>query len=254
MLLTLPANPDLKKILVLNPKGGSGKTTLAVNLAGYLANTGRSVALMDCDPQQSSISWLGNRPNTLPEIHGISAHKRNHSVTRSFQFRIPQGTEYLIVDSPAAVPDHQLIEYTHGAHAILVPVVPSAIDIAAASKLIEALLLRARVSRRMRRLGVVVNRAKQDTTAYRSLMSFLESLSISVVSILQDSQNYVRAAELGMCIHEMPFGEARCDLSRWLDLTAWLETRLGTPLTSRDFFRPQVRTDFALGRQHHRMM
>ena len=207
MLLNLPASSDLRKILILNPKGGSGKTTLAINLAGYLASTGHSVALMDFDPQQSSISWLRNRPDTLPAIHGIPAHKRDHSVTRSFQFRVPLDIEYLIVDSPAAVPEDRLIEFTPGAHAILVPVLPSAIDIRAASKLIAALLLRARVSRRMRRLGVIVNRAKENTEAYRKLMSFLDSLSISVVGVLRDSQNYVQAAELGVSVHEMPHSE-----------------------------------------------
>ena len=87
MLLNISANPDLRKIVILNPKGGSGKTMLAINLAGYLACTGHSAALMDFDPQQTSMSWLKNRPDTLPVIHGIPAHKRDHSVTRSFQFR-----------------------------------------------------------------------------------------------------------------------------------------------------------------------
>ena len=241
MHLSLPAHRDnLRKILILNPKGGSGKTTLAVNLAGYLASTGRSVGLMDCDPQQSSMCWLRNRPASLPVIHGISVYKRDHSVTRSFQFRVPQDVEYLIVDSPAAIPENQLIEYTLRAHAILVPVLPSAIDIQAASRLIAALLLQAGVSRRMRRLGVIVNRAKEDTSAYRNLMSFLDSLSISAVSVMRDSENYVRAAELGMSVHEMRYSEVRDDLMAWWRLTDWLETRLKTPLSSRDLFRPKV--------------
>jgi len=250
MLLNFPAHPDLRKILILNPKGGSGKTTLAINLAGYLASTGRSVALMDFDPQQSSICWLKNRPDKLPAIHGISAHKRNHSVTRSFQFRVPQDIEYLIIDSPAAVPEDRLIEFTLGAHAILVPVLPSAIDIQAASRLIAALLLRARLSRSMGRLGVVVNRARENTSAYRKLMSFLDRLSISVVSVLRDSQNYVRAAELGISVHEMRRSEVRKDLACWWELIAWLEARTGTPLTPRDLLHPKVSADVLFG-QHH---
>jgi chromosome partitioning protein len=246
MLLNLPANRELRKILILNPKGGSGKTTLATNLAGYLASTGRPVALMDFDPQQSSMRWLRTRPDTLAAIHGIPAHKRDPSVTRSFQFRVPQHIEYLIVDTPAAVPEDQLIDFTHGAHAILVPVLPSAIDIRAASGLIASLLLRAKVSRRMGRLGVIVNRARENTIAYRKLMSFLDRLSISVVGTLRDSQTYVRASELGLSVHEMRPSESRKDRARWPELIDWLEARLGTPLTPRDLFLPQDAPDMRI--------
>lgn len=240
MLLDLPANPGLRKIVVLNPKGGSGKTTLATNLAGYLASTGHVVALMDFDPQQSSMRWLKHRPAKLPAIHGIPAHRRDYSVTRSFQFRIPHDVEYLVVDSPAALSDDQLIEFTHGAHAILVPVLPSAIDIRAASALVASLLLRAKVSRRMGRLGVIVNRARETTIAYRNLMMFLNRLSISVVSVLRDSQNYVRAAELGVSLDELRPSETRKDLARWRKLTDWLDERVETSLTPRDLWLPNV--------------
>jgi len=240
MLRNLSTNRDLREILILNPKGGSGKTTLATNLAGYLANTGRSVALMDFDPQQSSMLWLRNRSDTLPAIYGIPAHKRDHSVTGSFQFRVPLDIEYLIVDSPAGVSEDQLIEFTHTAHAILVPVLPSAIDTQAASKLIASLLLRAQVSRRMRHLGVIVNRARENTIAYHKFMAFLDRLSITVVSVLRDSQNYVRAAELGLSVHEMRPSEVRKDLARWRRLTDWVEARVGSPLTSRDLLLPKI--------------
>ena len=237
-MLNLTGNSDLRRILILNPKGGSGKTTLATNLAGYLASSGRSVALMDFDPQQSSMRWLRNRAPKLPTIHGIPACKRDHAVTRSFQFRVPPEIEYLVIDSPAALPEDQLIEFTIGAHAILVPVLPSVIDTHAASRLIAALLMRARVSRSMRRLGIVANRTKANTRAYRNLLSFLNRLSISAVASLRDSQSYVRAAELGTSIHEMRRSDVRSELARWSDLTRWLEARLETRLTSRDLFRP----------------
>ncbi len=236
MLLSLPANANLRKILVLNPKGGSGKSTLAVNLAGYFAHRGRRVALMDFDPQQSAMQWLTRRPDECDEIYGVPAHKRDHSVTRSFQYRIPDDIEYLDVDSPAAVADDRLIVFTDGAHAIIVPVMPSAIDTRAASKLIASLLLKAKISRTMGRLGIVINRARQRTIAYRNLKAFLNRLSITAVTVLRDSQTYVRAAERGISLHEMRPSEVRPDLDSWQPLIHWVESRTATELTPRDLW------------------
>jgi chromosome partitioning protein len=144
--------------------------------------------------------------------------------------------EYLIVDSPAAVADDKLIEFTHGAHAILVPVMPSAIDTRAASKLISSLLLKAKISRTMGRLGIVINRARERTIAYRNLKAFLNRLSITAVTVLRDSQTYVRAAEQGVALHEMRPGEVRRDLETWAPLIDWVETRAATELTPRDLW------------------
>jgi chromosome partitioning protein len=242
MLLSLPARPDLRKILILNPKGGAGKTTLATNVAGYLANQDRSVALMDFDPQQSSMRWLKKRPCSLPPIHGIAAHARDHSVTRSFQYRVPLSIEYLVVDTPAGIPPERLIDFTRGAHAILVPVLPSSIDIRAASELISALLLRAKLSRRMGRLGIVVNRARENTKAFKKLIAFLDRLSISAVTVLRDSQNFVRGGELGVSIHDMRPSEVHKDMGRWRELAQWLESRLDCPLTARDLYDPSAKS------------
>ena len=126
--------PTVQKIVVLNPKGGSGKSTIATNLAAYYAWKGRNVALMDHDPQGSSMRWLKLRPPELPAIHGIAAYERKMGVTRAFALRTPPGTERLIVDTPAALTSLQMPELTQDAHAIVVPVMPSEIDIHAASR------------------------------------------------------------------------------------------------------------------------
>ena len=200
MRLSVPGHKDLRKIVVLNPKGGCGKSTLATNLAGYLAKQGNSVAIMDFDPQGSSMRWLKVRPGNSAPIHGISAFDLRSSATRSWQLRVPSSVRYLIVDSPASVPAENLAELTSGAHAILIPVLPSDIDVHAASLLMKDLLLIAKVSRRMGRIGVIANRVRENTVAYRKLMRFLQSLSISVVGVLKDSQNYVHSAERGLSI------------------------------------------------------
>ena len=237
-MLIFKGSANLHRIVVLNPKGGSGKTTLAFNLAGYLATTGRKVAVIDMDRQGSSTRWLHNRSSERPKIVGISVSDSDHGATRNQCIVVPEDIEYVVVDAPAGLPDDRLIDYTCGAHAILVPVLPSDLDIHAASRLISDLLLKAQVSRRNGRLGVVANRVKERTIAYRQLRRFLSRLSITVVGHIRDSQNYTRAAVNGLCIHEMPPSRVGKDLAQWEAVTQWLERRLAMPLTPRDLLRP----------------
>lgn len=237
-MLNVPGHPELKKIVVLNPKGGSGKSTLVTNLAGMLAARDQRVALMDCDPQGSSTRWLSRRDTSRAPIHGIAAYERDAATTRSFQMRVPSDVRCLVVDTPAAVPVQDLAAYTRGAHAILVPVLPSSIDIHAVTKLVEKLLLVAKVSRRMGRLGVVANRVRENTVSFRKLKLFLNRLDIATVCQLRDSQSYVHAAEQGVCIHEMQPSRVAKDLAQWQPLIDWLALRLETPLTVRDLHNP----------------
>jgi chromosome partitioning protein len=237
-MLIFKGSANLHRIVVLNPKGGSGKTTLAFNLAGYLATTGRKVAIVDMDRQGSSTHWLHNRSSKLPKILGISVSHSDVDSTKNQCIVVPEDIEYAVVDAPAALPGDRLIDYTCGAHAILVPVLPSDLDIHAASRLISDLLLKAKVSRRNGRLGVVANRVNERTIAHRQLGLFLSRLSISVVGLIRDSQNYNRAARNGLCIHEMPPSRVGKDLAQWEAITQWLERRLVIPLTPRDLKRP----------------
>ena len=240
MLPNIPSHPDLRKIVVLNPKGGSGKSTLATNIAGFIAISGHPVALMDYDPQGSTMRWLQNRSSRSPPVHGIAAFENDNSMTRSWQVRIPDGIRYVVIDTPAALPLHDLSEFTRGTHAILVPVLPSDVDIHAASRLVANMLIVAKVSRRMGRLGVVANRVRENTLGYRKLMRFLERLSIPLIGELRDSQNYVHAANYGLSIAEMPRSRVPKDLESWTPIIGWLEKRVQTPITPRDLFRPPV--------------
>ncbi len=232
-MLELAGKKRLHKVVVLNPKGGSGKTTLAFSLAGYLATTGRNVGLLDMDRQGSSTHWLRNRPDALPKIHALPAPQG-----RSGTVVVPAEVDYVVIDAPAGLSGDELIDYTCGAHAILVPVLPSDLDIHAASRLVSQLLLKAQVSRRNGRLGVVANRVKERTVAYKQLLRFLDRLSINLVGTLRDSQNYTHAAADGRCIHEMAPSQVRRDTEQWAAITAWLESRLEQPLTARDWLRP----------------
>jgi len=221
---------DPQRIVVLNTKGGSGKTTIATNLAAYYAAAGRRVALLDLDPQGSSMRWLKQRPADAPQIHGIAGYEKRLNVTRSFALRSPPGTEYVVVDTPAALPATQMPETVRDATAIIVPVLPSDIDIHAASRCIADLLLVAKVHRSERRLVIVANRARRYTKAFQTLMRFLQSLRIPVVAVLRDSQAYIRSAETGLGLHEMKGALLQEDLDSWKPLVEWLERRSEPPL------------------------
>ncbi len=215
----------MQRILVLNPKGGSGKTTIATNLSSYFASRGDHPLLSDNDPQASSTRWLKKRKPEQAFIHGVAAFERNSRMTRAWQMRIPADAEHVVVDTPAAVMAQDMPDMTKNADAIIVPVLPSDIDIHACSRCIADLLLIAKVRRDENRIGVIANRVKRNTVIYQSLMRFLETLRIPVIATLRDSQNYVRAAELGVGLHEMKRHVVAQDLEDWEPLLAWLEAK-----------------------------
>jgi len=220
----------MKRIVVLNPKGGSGKTTLAINLASYFASRQQPTVLMDFDPQGSSVRWAKKRQSTQPPIHCIAAFEKDSRTTRAFQLRVPENTSYVIVDTPAAVESRNLPEVTREADKILVPVLPSDIDIHTCSRVIRDLLLVAKIRREDDRIGVIANRVRRNTLTYQSLIRFLQTLGIPIVATIRDSQNYVRAAELGIGVHEMKSYVAQDDVEQWKPLVDWLERPRGSQL------------------------
>lgn len=215
----------MKRIIVLNPKGGSGKTAIATNLAANFAVAGHHPALMDLDPQGSSMRWLKKRARDRAAVHGIAGFERSVTVTRSWQLRVPSDCSPLIIDTPAALDSQMLPEMTRGADAVLVPVMPSDIDIHAAARCIADLLLIAKLKRSDERIGIVANRVRGNTLVSRSLMRFLRSLDIPLIATLRDSQNYVRCAEAGVGIHELPRWQVSKDLEAWQELMQWLDSR-----------------------------
>jgi len=214
----------LNRIVILNPKGGCGKSTLATNIAACYAGRGQQPAVMDYDPQGSSMAWLKRRPDNMPSIHGIAAYKKSMQATRSWQLRVPEDTVDLIVDSPASITHDDLRELTRDSSSILVPVLPSPMDIDAASRCIADLLLVAKVNRNEGKLAVIANRTRKNTKSFNKLMRFLDSLGIPIIAVLRDSQNYVRAAEKGLGMHEMrPPSRVSPDVQQIDKIVTWLD-------------------------------
>jgi chromosome partitioning protein len=222
-VLITPSRRNLNTIVVLNPKGGCGKTTLVTNLASLYAQRGPVPAVMDCDPQGSTMRWIGKRCGNQPPIYGIPAYKKTMQATRSWQLRVPLETTQLLIDSPAGLNHDDLRELTRDATNILVPVLPSPIDIHAASRCIADLLLVAKVDRADRKLAVVANRTRRNTRSFDKLMRFLDSLGIPIIGILGDSQSYVQAAELGIGISEMPPYRIRREIDELGRVVSWLD-------------------------------
>lgn len=216
----------MRRIIILNSKGGCGKTTIATNLASYYASRELATTLFDYDPQGSSMRWLSTRSDKYQPIHGVAAYQRARAdVTRSWQRRVPPGTERTIVDAPAGITGHMLLDYVTEVDVILIPVLPSPIDIHAASRFIQDLLLVGKVRARDIRVGVVANRVKENTLVFKALERFLVSLRLPFVAQLRDSQHYVRAAERGIGIHDLEDNRVKRDKRQWNGLINWIEPK-----------------------------
>jgi len=208
----------MRTIMVLNAKGGSGKSTIATNLASYYAYIEeKNVVLVDFDPQGSSLAWLAERGEEWPEIKGIAGFKDT--------VRIPKTVDVVIFDTPARVKGRELATLVRRVETIIVPVLPSPIDIRAAAHFIKDLLLNAKISRKETKVAVIANRVKEHTLIYQTLQAFLKSLKIPFVASLRDTQNYIHAEERGVGIFEMAPSKVWHDLEQWEPLLKWLRSK-----------------------------
>jgi chromosome partitioning protein len=208
----------MRSIMVLNAKGGCGKTTLATNLASYYAwEQEKKVVLADFDPQGSSLAWLRARDAGWPEIHGIAAWEA--------PLRAPRDTDVVIMDAPARVQGRELTMLVRRVETIIVPVLPSPIDIRAAAGFMKELLTTGKVSRKETKVAVVANRVRENTLIYHTLEAFLKSLKIPFVTTLRDTQNYIHAEERGIGIFEMAPSRVWQDLEQWQPLLRWLRSK-----------------------------
>ena len=212
----------MKTTLVINPKGGSGKSTLAINLAACFAADCISATLMDYDPQGSSLTWLRSRAPQAPRIHGANAAPARFGQLRSFEMYVPPETQHLIIDSPAGASGVLLQEMLDRSHCVLVPVVPSIIDIRATEVFIQSLLAMPRVRSGDTRVGIVANKVRVSMPAYQPLLRFLESIQMKLVARLLDSDMYLRAAESGVGIFEMDPGQTAAERKQFMPIVDWV--------------------------------
>lgn len=213
----------MRSIMVLNAKGGSGKSTLATNLASYYATAGYKVMLVDYDPQHSSLDWLKERPSGRATISAVDAS--------TGKIRIPRNVDYVIYDTPAAVRGKDLAAHIRRSQSIIVPVLPSPIDMRAATDFIRVILDNNRVSRKETRVALVANRCRENTNVYHQLEEFLGKIrKVPFISVLRETQNYNRASARGLGIFELaPYLISR-DLEQWDPIIEWLNSRRSQPI------------------------
>jgi len=212
----------MRHVMVMNSKGGSGKSTLATNIASYFATEGHKVALADYDPQRTSLDWLSLRPEDLPKISGVAAYEDGLRA-------VPRDTEVLIIDAPARTHGAEMNELVRRAETIIVPVLPSPIDLKACANFLAELQELGKVQREQARIALVANRVRENTLMFDELDAYLGKTKVPYLTALRQSTNYLRAFQRGMGIFELPEYLARPDWEQWQPITKWLGSKKSQP-------------------------
>ncbi len=212
----------MRHIMVMNPKGGCGKSTLATNIASYFVNEGAAVALADYDPQRSSLDWLERRPDNRPAIAGVAGYE-------SGLRHAPRNADFIIIDAPARSHGKELVDLINHAETIVVPVLPSTIDIQATANFLEELKGVSKIARKGAKIGTVANRVRDNTLIFDDLDEYLTKVRVPYIAALREAQNYVRSYTRGLGIFELPEYLAWPDWDEWEPLTAWLRSVRSQP-------------------------
>ena len=217
----------MRKILIMNAKGGSGKTTVATNLAGYFAMKGVRVALADFDPQGSSIDWLRQRRGNLPKIIGLEASEKFPKLSST--------VDVMVMDAPSRTHDEQIVSLLSITETCIVPVVPSPMDIRAAQRFFgELKKIRKNVYNDVK-IATIANKTRENSRDAKSLEDLLYSFKLPsgrkfpFLTLLRQSSNYIRAAQRGMSIFEFAPLTTALDREYWKPLTEWLESKKSRP-------------------------
>ena len=202
------------KILIANPKGGSGKTTLSTNLAGYFASQGRKVCMLDLDKQQSSKDWLKRRPETLPKISLASSQST---------LAKKKNIEIVIIDSPAGINGDKLSNAVKDADWVIVPMQTSIYDINATQEFIDILKAEKAVRKERTFVAMLGMRITARTKAAENLAQYLDDSGFPVIGNLRNAQIYAHTAEHGVSLFDMPLYKSKKDLEQWAPLLKWIK-------------------------------
>lgn len=203
----------MRSVLVANPKGGAGKTTLATNLTGYFANQKKTVTLCDLDRQQSSLRWMAFRDQALSPVTGYFAGNQ-------IALNLPAESDWVVIDAPAGLQGYKLADCLRTVDKIIVPLVPSIFDMAATEDFLNS--IRNDMRGRRGAIGIVAMRVDPRTKAAGMLEEFLKHFDIPIITYLRNTQNYVNVAAQGMTVFDPPRARNKRDLEQWEPLIDWL--------------------------------
>jgi chromosome partitioning protein len=216
-------------VLIANPKGGVGKSTIAANLAGFFARAGRRTMLGDLDPQQSVTSWLKLRSSNLPTIESWDVDERGVA-------RPPNGTTHVVIDAPAGVKGRRLDAVLKVADRVIIPLQASMFDICATRDFLSALFENG-LSRQRSQIGLLGVRIDTRTRAADQLARFVNSLGVPVLGHLRDTQNYVHLTAHGLTLWDVPPGRVEKDLEQWMPILKWVDGVASKAAPSRELAR-----------------
>lgn len=222
-MVTAPYRNDSNKIVILNPKGGCGKTTLATTLASYFALRGPTPTLVDTDPRGYSTRWLERRSTDRPRVNGVADNNLAMRGRRTWPFRKPKDAGAVIIDTPAALNRREISQLTYDADCILIPILPSRFDIDATTNFIAQLMLLTELDCP---IAVIANRTRKNTNGLAMLQRILTSLETPTIAVIRDTQNFVHAADLGLGIYEMPRYKVKQEIEQIDRIIEWLDQLL----------------------------
>lgn len=204
----------MRSVLVVNPKGGAGKSTLATNLSGYFANQGRTVTLCDLDRQQSALRWMAFRNTELPSISG-------QFVGSQITLNLPSDQDWVVLDAPAGLQGYKLMDYIRIVDKVVVPLAPSVFDMAATEDFLNSIRNELRGGRQ--KVGIVAMRVDPRTKAAGMLSEFIKYFDIPIITHLRNTQNYINTATSGATIFDPPRAKYKRDIEQWSPLIQWIE-------------------------------
>ena len=190
-------------ILVANSKGGSGKSTVATNLAAGYAQLGYQTSLVDIDPQLSSARWLSARSPDYPHITGIigTSHATNQQL--DWVLRVPPDAERIIIDSRGSMVGQKLYNYIDRVDDIVVPILPSSIDMESTEDYLNDIYSYAGFRESNKRILLVGNRLNKRNKYYHKLGRFLKRMSKQELILLPDSYIFLRCSDEGLGVADL---------------------------------------------------